>query len=99
MLKNIEHGGLPRMQSSDLLTAREVAKRLHVSIAWVLDHAGGRRRPVLPSLKMGKAVRFCERDIEAFLERCRRCMEKGIPVSKTDRTGDAPCGIRSDGKE
>jgi hypothetical protein len=66
--------------NGSLLTAREVAGRLHVSISWVLAHAEGRRLPVLPSLKLGKAVRFRVDDLEMFLEGCRRAMEKGRPI-------------------
>jgi predicted DNA-binding transcriptional regulator AlpA len=63
-----------------LLNARQVAEMLNVSVAWVMDHAEGRYRPVLPSLKLGKSVRFRESDIEAFLERCHRAMAKGVPI-------------------
>jgi predicted DNA-binding transcriptional regulator AlpA len=41
---------------------------LGVSVAWVLDHSNGRRRPNLPSVKMGKAVRFRPEDIDSFIE-------------------------------
>ena len=47
-----------------LLTARQVADRLQVSVAWVLAHAGGRKLPALLSLKLGKSVRFREDEIE-----------------------------------
>jgi excisionase family DNA binding protein len=63
-----------------LLTAKQVAARLQVSRAWVLDHAAGRCRPVIPSLKLGKSVRFRSEDVDAFLERCRRRMELGLPL-------------------
>jgi excisionase family DNA binding protein len=63
-----------------LLTPRQVADRLQVSIGWVLDHASGRRLPVLPSLKLGKSVRFREAEVERFLEGCRRLMEHGRPI-------------------
>ena len=69
-----------KTNSHTLLTPRQVANRLQVSVAWVLDHASGRRSPVLPSRKMGKLVRFEEQEIDAFIEHCRRCMEKGIPI-------------------
>jgi predicted DNA-binding transcriptional regulator AlpA len=63
-----------------LLNARQVAEHLNVSIAWVLAHAEGRRKPVLPSLKLGRSVRFRESDIEAFLRKCERAMALGIPI-------------------
>jgi predicted DNA-binding transcriptional regulator AlpA len=63
-----------------LLNAREVAAMLNVSVGWVMAHAEGRYKPVLPSLKLGKAVRFLPMDIDTFIERCRRAMAKGIPI-------------------
>jgi excisionase family DNA binding protein len=63
-----------------LLTARQVAKRLQVSVGWVTSHASGKRKPVLPSFKLGKSVRFRSADVDAFLERCRRAMERGVPI-------------------
>jgi excisionase family DNA binding protein len=54
-----------------LLTPKEVAEILAVSPAWVLDHAT-RRRPHLPSVKLGKAVRFRSADIEQFIHECAR---------------------------
>jgi predicted DNA-binding transcriptional regulator AlpA len=64
-----------------LLTAREVAGILNVSLGWVLDHASGRRLPVLPSIKMGKSVRFREPEIHEFVDMCKRCMSHGIPIN------------------
>lgn len=55
-----------------LLTPRAVAEWLEVSVSWVLDHASGRRRPHLPSVKLGKAVRFRREDVEKFIEDCTR---------------------------
>jgi excisionase family DNA binding protein len=63
-----------------LLTAREVARQLGVSIDWVFAHAEGRRHPILPSLKLGKSVRFRQDDIDLFLERCRRAMATVQPI-------------------
>jgi excisionase family DNA binding protein len=54
-----------------LLTVDEVAEILHVSTAWVYDHAD-RKRPVIPSVRLGKAVRFRPEDVEAFIERMTR---------------------------
>ena len=55
-----------------LLTPKDVAEMLAVSAAWVLDHASGRRRPHLPSVKLGKAVRFRQADVEKFIDDCVR---------------------------
>jgi excisionase family DNA binding protein len=54
-----------------LLRPKEVAEILAVSTAWVLDHSS-RRRPHLPSVKLGKAVRFRCADVEEFIRACAR---------------------------
>jgi hypothetical protein len=38
---------------SNLLTPEDLTKQLRVSMAWVRDHAAGRRRPVIPSINLG----------------------------------------------
>jgi excisionase family DNA binding protein len=64
------------MQPSErLLTPKEVAELLAVSVPWVLDHAS-RRRPLLPSVKLGKAVRFRRGEVEGFIRECARM--KGV---------------------
>jgi hypothetical protein len=35
-----------------LVRAKDVAKKLGVSISWVIQHASGKRRPYLPAVKM-----------------------------------------------
>jgi predicted DNA-binding transcriptional regulator AlpA len=50
-----------------LMTVSEVAHWLTISPAWVRDHGSGRRKPILPSIRLGKALRFRESDIEDFL--------------------------------
>jgi excisionase family DNA binding protein len=51
-----------------MMTVEEVAAKLRLSKAWVYDHSNGRRRPLLPSTKMGKSVRFRPSDVRAFVE-------------------------------
>jgi len=50
-----------------LLSVEDVAEILNVSIAWVYDHAD-RKRPVIPSVRLGKAVRFRPEDVQTFIE-------------------------------
>ena len=59
-----------------LLTPAEVARWLHTSSGWVRDHASGRRRPLLPSLKLGKCLRFRASDVENFIVECRQLAER-----------------------
>jgi excisionase family DNA binding protein len=54
-----------------LLTPKEVAEILSVSVAWVLDHSS-RRRPYLPAIRLGKAVRFRRSDVEVFIQECSK---------------------------
>jgi len=55
-----------------LLTAQEVAAWLGVSARWVLAHAAGLNRPVLPSVKLGKSVRFERSAVADFIRACAR---------------------------
>jgi hypothetical protein len=57
-----------------LVKARDVAKKLGVSISWVIQHASGKRKPYLPAVKMGlgrSPLRFDPSDIEKFIDECR----------------------------
>lgn len=55
-----------------LLTVQEIANLLRVSTGWVYDHAGGRRRPHLPSVTLGKLTRFREEDVADWIEAMSR---------------------------
>ncbi len=52
---------------SPLLTVRQVSEWLNVSPSWVRDHATNRRRPALPSLKLGKSLRFREDQVAKWI--------------------------------
>ena len=49
-----------------LLTPTELSQWLGVSPAWVRDHAT-RSKPRLPSVRLGKLLRFRSQDVERFL--------------------------------
>ncbi len=51
-----------------LLTVREVAEWLTISETWVRHHATGRRRPVMPSIRLGKSLRFDEAAVAVWLD-------------------------------
>jgi excisionase family DNA binding protein len=59
-----------------LLTVKEVANWLQISTGWVRAHANKERRPYLPSIKLGKSVRFQAPAVAAFLEECQRLSEQ-----------------------
>jgi excisionase family DNA binding protein len=54
-----------------LLSAEQVARTLNVSTAWVYDHAD-RKRPLIPSVRLGRAVRFRPEDVEQFIREMTR---------------------------
>lgn len=55
--------------TSSLYTSKEAAAFLRVSSRTVAEMA---KRGQLPSIKIGRSVRFDVRDLEAFVERCRK---------------------------
>jgi excisionase family DNA binding protein len=55
-----------------LLTVDQVAQLLGVSAAWVYQHSCGARRPSLPSVKLGRAVRFRPESLEHLIEELER---------------------------
>lgn len=65
----------PRIVRSPLLTVRQVSEWLNVSPSWVRDHATNRRRPALPSLKLGKSLRFREDQLAEWI---RQLSEQGL---------------------
>lgn len=69
-----------------LLTPKQVADWLGISVAWVLDHAS-RRRPHLPSVKLGKVVRFRREDVEQFIAECVRISGGGKTNGRLSRAG------------
>ena len=48
---------------NDLLTPRELAIELKVSLAWIRKHT-----PQLPHMRAGRLVRFSKNEIEHFLK-------------------------------
>jgi excisionase family DNA binding protein len=58
--------------SEDLLTVQELAHRLKVPASWVYQHTRARGRQRLPSIKMGKYLRFEWSAVQAWLGHRRR---------------------------
>ena len=66
-LRLVEQSGpAPRLDPSDILTPKQLAKRLQVGVKWVYDHAETRDRP-LPVLRCGRYLRFHWPDVCAWL--------------------------------
>jgi hypothetical protein len=67
--------GVESRSIRQLVRAKDVAKKLGVSISWVIQHASGKRKPYLPAVKMGPGrspLRFDPLDVERFIDECRR---------------------------
>jgi excisionase family DNA binding protein len=64
--------GTGPLKGSPLLTVDEVAQLLGVSAGWVYQHSCGARRPSLPSVKLGRAVRFRPESLEQFVRDMER---------------------------
>jgi excisionase family DNA binding protein len=60
--------------SGRLLTAAEVGEFLQVNPRWVLEAA---RRNAISHIRLGRYVRFCRVDLEAWLLEQRRGPRKG----------------------
>ena len=59
--------------SDRLLTVEQVAEMLAMSSAWVRQHSNGMRRPAIPSVKLGKCVRFRREAVLDFIKSMERC--------------------------
>jgi excisionase family DNA binding protein len=59
---------LNHLPSEKLLTPREVASWLDVSIDWVQDHATA-KEPRIASVRIGKLLRFRREHVEEFIAR------------------------------
>ncbi len=51
-----------------LLTVRDAARLLNVTVAWVYEHIRDDARDRLPALKLGKYVRFDRRDLSSYVD-------------------------------
>ena len=61
-----------RKDSDRLMSVDEVARMLGMSACWVRQHANGMRRPEIPSVKLGKCVRFRRQRVMEFIEQQER---------------------------
>ncbi len=56
------------MQPEDILTPKELARRLKVPESWVFEKTRARQRNPLPALHIGRYVRFHWPAVAAWLE-------------------------------
>jgi excisionase family DNA binding protein len=59
------------MARNDLLTIKEVAELLRVSVSWVYGRTRRRSIDRIPGLRIGKYWRFHESEVLAWVERQR----------------------------
>jgi len=67
-----ETAGESGAMGSPLLSVEQVAEFLGVSPAWIYQHSCGARRPTLPSVKLGRAVRFRPESVQEFIKSLER---------------------------
>jgi hypothetical protein len=68
------------MTGEPLLTAREVAEYLRLSPCTVRQHTSGLRKPVIPSIKIGGAVRYLAEDVRGFVAGERARLDRAADV-------------------
>jgi excisionase family DNA binding protein len=76
-----------QLPSEKLLTPREVASWLDVSVDWVQDHATA-KEPRIASVRIGKLLRFRHEDVEEFIT--RQVQRKGTTFTRDLRLATVP---------
>jgi len=61
-----------RVLNSDLLTVGEVADLLKLPVSWVYERTRRRGLECIPHFKLGKYLRFSEREVLDWLEKVKR---------------------------
>ena len=52
----------------DLLTVQDAARFLNVTVSWIYEHVRDDAQDRLPVLKLGKYLRFDQRDLRAYID-------------------------------
>lgn len=52
----------------ELLTVQDAARFLNVTVSWVYEHVRDDATDRLPVLKLGKYLRFDQRDLRAYID-------------------------------
>jgi excisionase family DNA binding protein len=66
-----EQRSVYRASRDELLTVAEIAQLLKVPVSWVYERTRLRGAARMPHFKLGKYLRFSEREVWAWLERTR----------------------------
>ena len=54
--------------AGELLTVQEAARFLKVTVSWIYEHVRDNAKDRLPVLKLGKYLRFDQRDLRAYID-------------------------------
>ena len=68
LLPTGDGAALVNAELTELLTVREAAQFLKVTVSWVYEHVRPEAEDRLPFLKLGKYVRFDPRDLCAYID-------------------------------
>jgi excisionase family DNA binding protein len=63
--------------ADELLTARDAARLLSVTVSWIYEHTRDDADDRLPCLRLGKYVRFDRADLRAYVDAKRRASQIG----------------------
>ena len=59
----------------ELLTVRDAARYLKVTVSWIYEHVRDDAEDRLPVLKLGKYLRFDPRDLRAYIDAKREAAQ------------------------
>jgi excisionase family DNA binding protein len=63
------------LHGDELLTVREAARLLSVTVSWIYEHTRDDADDRLPCLRLGKYVRFDRADLRAYVDAKRRASQ------------------------
>jgi excisionase family DNA binding protein len=68
----VDHG-----LGEELLTVRDAARLLNVTVSWVYEHTRDNAEDRLPFVKLGKYVRFDRTDLREYVDAKRQAARNG----------------------
>ena len=63
----------------ELLTVQDAARFLNVTVSWIYEHVRDDATDRLPVLKLGKYLRFDQRDLRAYIDAKREAARNRHP--------------------
>jgi excisionase family DNA binding protein len=65
------------LADDELLTVRDAARHLNVTVSWVYEHARTDAEDCLPFVKLGKYLRFDRADLRRYIDDKRHASRNG----------------------